>query len=327
MSSNFKDEFYDIPGYRRYAVSPTGMVLNKGQNTLLAGSTNPDGYVNYRLRGDSGETYTWGRHRLMAFVFKHPGVDVDALVVNHINTIKGDDRLDNLEWVTYQGNAEHAGLMGLTEKCSPISVRDAVTGEVTKFPSIIECARAFGFTKDAVNYRVKAGEQRVFPERKQYRLSHGEEPWYVPENLEVALMRNSTSKKVLVRLVLTGEVYAFEKMTDLADKLCTPVSTLSLWLDQPDQPVLPGLIQLKRASDMTPWRHVTDAHVELDRYTGKRSVRTVNDRTGETRVFSSAVECAKEMNLSPTALSYRLKSEGRQVFSDGYKYSYYSVSV
>lgn len=318
---------FAIPGFSRYGITPFGLVFNRENGNVLDGSTNPDGYVNFRLMDDNGHTLTWGRHRLLAYVFKHPGVNIDTLVVNHINAIKGDDRLDNLEWTTNQGNIEHAGALGLTEKCTPISVRDVDTGLVMKYPSIVECARYLGMTKDAINYRVKAGENRVFPERKQYRPSHKDCPWYVPENINLSLLENSTSKQVCVRFLLTKEVKVFSQMSELAIYLNTPASTLTLWINQPNQAVLPGYIQLKWGVDKTPWREVLDPYLELDNYTGKRSVKVIHDQTKETRIFSSAVECARAFNLSPTALNYRLKSNGQQVFADGFRYSYYSVSI
>ena len=329
MNNNLKDlfKFYDIPGYSKYAISITGKVLNKEQNTLLAGSRNPDGYINFRILGDNGKTLTWGRHRLMLFVFRPPENNIDTLVVNHKNGIKGDDWLDNLEWVTYKGNAEHAGSMGLTEKCLPISVRDVKTGEVIKYPSIIECARYLKMSKDAINYRVKQGEKRIFPEGKQYRLSHSEEPWYISENIKIDLLENGTSKSIDVKYVLTGEILHFEKISDFSQYSKIPASTLTLWINQPNQAVLPGYIQLKWGNDITPWRNVKDPYLELDNYTGKRTVKVINESTGEEFLYSSAIGCAKEKNISPTALNYRLKSNGNQIFADGFRYCYYSNSA
>lgn len=319
--------FYEIPGYSQYAISREGVVIKKDTAVIVKASRNPDGYFNQRIASDSGIRLTWGRHRLMAFVFKYPGEEYTDLVVNHKNGIKGDDWLDNLEWITYQGNAEHAGSMGLTEKCIPIAVRDVDTGIVEKYPSIIECARSLGMSKDAINYRVKTGEHRIFPERKQYRLSRGDEPWYVPENTEIDLMQNGTSKKIVMRYVNLDVKIIFNKTSDLASYLKVSPSTITMWVNQPNQPVLPGFIQIKWAHDTTPWRAIYDANLELDAFTGKRSVKIINEFTKNEVVFSSAVECAALMDLTTTALNYRLKSKGSKVFSDGYRYIYYSDSL
>lgn len=318
--------FYEISGFSRYVVNQTGVVVNKQTHEVLSGSTNPDGYHNYRLGGDNGHTLTWGRHRLLGFVFKHPGVDIEPLTVNHENGIKGDDRLENLEWKTYQGNAEHAGEFGLTDKCTPISVRDVDTGEIQQFPSIVECARVFDVSKDTINYRVKIGDSRVFPERKQYRVSTITRPWYIPSDVERELKVNSTSKSILMRVVPTGEVMEFNQLTQLAKHLKMPVPTLSVWMTLPDQPVLPGFIQLKWVTDTTPWRETGDPYMELSRTTGKKPVRVTRPETGESMVFTSAVECATVRGLKPSALNYRLKSAGTVTYLDGCRYEYYSSS-
>lgn len=327
IEANGFQGFYEIPGYNQYAISRDGVVIKKDDCFIVTASKNPDGYFNQRIVSDFGVRLTWGRHRLMAFVFKYPGEHYISLVVNHKNGIKGDDWLDNLEWVTYQKNAEHAGSLGLTEKCIPISVRDVDTGVIEKYPSIIECARFLRMSKDAINYRVKTGEYRIFPERKQYRLSHGNEAWYISKDIETDLMQNNTSKKIVVRYVKLDVTIIFNKSSDLASHLKVSPSTITMWVNQKNQPVLPGFIQIKWANDNTPWRLVYDANLELDAFTGKRSVKIFNEFTNSEVIFSSAVECAALMNLTTTALSYRLKSKGSKIFPDGYRYMYYSDSL
>ena len=77
--------YYEIPGYSKYVISREGDVINKDKGTVLLGSINPAGYKNYRLTGNNKHIHTWGRHRLMGFVFKYPGMDITDLVINHKN--------------------------------------------------------------------------------------------------------------------------------------------------------------------------------------------------------------------------------------------------
>lgn len=316
--------YFEISGFSRYVVNPSGEVLNIRNLKTLNGSFNPAGYKNFRLIGDDRKTLTWGRHRLLAFVFKHPGKDISALVVNHDNGIKGDDRLDNLEWVTEQGNVEHAGRTGLSNKCLPISVRDADTGIVTDYPSIMEYARISGLSKDAVNYRVRIGGGRVFPERKQYRYSRIKRPWYVPIDIDREVKKNGTSKSVMIRHLLTMEVREFGKLSQLAKVLDVSPSVITGWISQKDQPVLPGFIQMKWSYDPAPWRFVEDIHAEYQNFTSQRCVVILEAATGIETIFLTARKCAMSQGISPTALDYRLKSNGKTVFKDGFSYRYYS---
>lgn len=312
-----------IEGYSNYLLTEDGKVFSKHRNGFLEGSINPAGYCNFRLTGDDGYTFTWGRHRLMCFVFKHPGKDISELVVNHKNGIKGDDFLDNLEWVTQKENVIHAGENGLSEKCIPVSARIVDTGEILNFVSYHECGLYFGLSKDAITYRVKLGESRVFPERVQYR-KRSDSSWYIPENIEKALLLNSTRKSVEVRYLKTNEVKTFDKLSELANSLNISAATISCWINKSGQPVLPGMIQLRWGHENVPWRNVGDLYDELAQSMGIRPVVIINDLTRDFHIFEKPIDCASSMFLKPTNLNHRLKTKGNTVYPDGYRYMYYS---
>ena len=282
----------------------------------------------YTLQGDNGRPRQWRRHRLLCIIFKYPGPTFKDLEVNHINGIKGADWLDNLEWVTTQENSIHAHANDLVvhhKTTRLVSVRDVDTGDVIKYSNVNIGARDIGLSVDALLYRCYIGETKIFPERKQYRASHSDEPWYVPQNIECELMLNGTSKRIHMRNVLTDEILEFDQLQQLAEHLKLSPSVITQWLKAKNQPVLPGFIQLKMAHDLTPWRDVVDPHLELSqRSIGRRVVKVTNMRTGEEKIYLSAVACASEHNLSPTLLNYRLNANGNPTFSDGCKYRYYS---
>lgn len=316
-------DFYEIPNYSRYGVKEDGTVINRITSEILTGSINPDGYHNVRLTDDYGKTLTWGRHRLIAYIFKNPGVDITDMVVNHENGIKSDNVLSNLEWTTYQGNAEHAGANGLTEKCKPMSVRDVDTGEIVKFPSVLECARVFNITKDAVLHRLKFNGERVFPERKQYRFGHDDLPWYIPSDESLEYIQHGRERRVLVKDLSTGIIATYDKAGDAAESIGVAVSTLSMWLgDNNGQPIRSGFVQVKWYDDSSEWRIPTHPYSEYSENTGKRAVSVTNKATKSLTIYISGIQCCEALGLKPTTLNYRLKSKGQTVFPDGNTFSY-----
>lgn len=316
--------FYEIPGFSKYVVSRKGEVINKRTGEKLRGNVKTEGYIQFRLTGDNGHVLSIGRHRILGIVFKHPGCSIDKLVVNHIDSIPGHDDLDNLEWTTHRGNLEHAGRVGRTSKCIPISVRDVLTGEVVDYPSAQAYARTVGWSKDKVIWRVKIGETKVFPEMKQYRRSSIKTPWYIPKNPNREAMFNFRSRKTLVRYVLTDNVLEFDTLTEAARHLKICKAAASNWINAENQPLLPGFIQMKYKHDETPWRTISDPYLEHELFSGQRTIKVKEISTGKELLFQNATVCSRAMHLNLNALYYRLKSKGETVYSDGYTYAYYS---
>lgn len=109
----------DIIGYEGlYQVSNFGNVKSLGNNftrkeRLLKLSPQSKGYLTVVLQ-KNGKRKTTLVHRLVAEYFI-PNLD-KKLQVNHINGIKTDNRVENLEWVSHRENLDHAIKNNLTLK-------------------------------------------------------------------------------------------------------------------------------------------------------------------------------------------------------------------
>jgi hypothetical protein len=105
MTKQYKD-------YSNYLIYQDGNIFSKTKNKFLIPVDNGRGYkkVNLCKNGSIKRIYV---HRLIAETFL-PNPE-NKPQVNHINGIKSDNRLENLEWVTPSENGKHAFKIGLNK--------------------------------------------------------------------------------------------------------------------------------------------------------------------------------------------------------------------
>jgi len=105
-----------VPGYDRYKVSNKGRVIGASGRLLnpfdRQKHTNRNGYLTVHLSTPNGKSkyknMTVHYLVLLAFIGERP----KGFVINHINGIRGDNRLENLEYCTQSHNTKHAFNIG-----------------------------------------------------------------------------------------------------------------------------------------------------------------------------------------------------------------------
>lgn len=142
----------DIPGYEgKYQVSNLGNVKSlswhkKNEARQLKQKHDRRGYPMCFLFKE-GHRRTFSVHRLVALAFI-PNPD-NKPQVNHINGVKTDNRVENLEWCTNMENQLHAVKTDLKSTVKIIQY-DKNGNFIKEWPSMTKAADAMGVTKESL---------------------------------------------------------------------------------------------------------------------------------------------------------------------------------
>ena len=97
-----------IPGFEHYEVSNTGKVIShnwkNSKQTRELSPRNWNGYLGVYLTSDIGKARLIAVHRIVALTFlgePPPNTEVD-----HINSIRSDNRVENLQYLTHKENCQ-----------------------------------------------------------------------------------------------------------------------------------------------------------------------------------------------------------------------------
>jgi len=149
-----------------YEVSNTGLIRKTKTKKLLTPKLNEKGYLIIAIM-IKGEKYFLRVHRLVANAFiLNP---LNKPQVNHINGIKTDNCIDNLEWVNNEENYKHAIETGLiTHNKKPCAL--LYKGKIIKqFDSVLHAQKETKGMFGNVDYYLKHSERKNHLELKDYK--------------------------------------------------------------------------------------------------------------------------------------------------------------
>ncbi|MNQ03213.1 hypothetical protein D3C85_159070 [compost metagenome] len=175
-----KPGFNYIPGFTRYVVSAEGEFFCTKNKTFKTAHETEKGYFRFEdLSADATDhrNSRMRRHRAVALAWLQYTVDVDALHVNHIDGVKGNDGLENLEWVTASGNVQHAKSMELIAPSKPVLVRNTITGEVTRYLCVKDCGVAFRVPYTFIRNRLDKDPKEVWFRCFQFKFESNLSEW------------------------------------------------------------------------------------------------------------------------------------------------------
>lgn len=170
----FNDEIWrPVPDYEGiYEIS------NYGRVRRLTGYRRPPGILHPYLTAGYPSVGLWRAnkghttyvHRLVATVFLGPPPSPQH-EINHIDGVKTNSRLDNLEWTTSSGNKRHAYMNGLLPDRKLIrgdhhgnsKLTDAQVAQIRTAPPTVrsvDMAREMGVTISLVS-KIRLGKHRL----------------------------------------------------------------------------------------------------------------------------------------------------------------------
>ena len=119
-----------VKDFEDYTIDETGNVFSIRKNKYLKQTINRNGYCKVTLQKEKYRKM-FSVHRLVAQAYLKNYSN--TLQVNHINGIKTDNRVENLEMVTAKENMQKAVEIGLFDKCKEIQRKNAIKNNLGKY--------------------------------------------------------------------------------------------------------------------------------------------------------------------------------------------------
>ena len=146
------NDFWLHPVYDNYEANRNGVVRHIKHKKNI-GCLTSHGYLKITAstsRDDMFIRKDYPKHRFIYECF-HGVIKDSILVVDHINNIRTDNRLENLQLITRSENEKRANKKGQCLPQIPVRATNVNTGESFDYHSIYECSRILHIHKTSIS--------------------------------------------------------------------------------------------------------------------------------------------------------------------------------
>ena len=126
-------------GSPKYEVSNTGKIRNRKTKHILNCRCDRYGYPRFSYLNNKNKRITKTVHRAVGETWLRKRKNHDQ--INHVDGVKTNNDVTNLEWVTVKRNIIHSYEMLLNSNTSPVLVSDLLEKKETKYRSIKDLAK------------------------------------------------------------------------------------------------------------------------------------------------------------------------------------------
>ena len=201
----------------KYYITPQGDVVNASGKTLVYTINKKTGYKTVSLwKNNIGSSKTI--HRLVALTYL-PNLN-NLPVVNHIDGNKLNNQVNNLEWVTYSSNTQHAYDTGLAKQTKLL--------DDSTYESLLE-RFLLGETMTTLASEHSAGLTRVTINLRKLARAKGKHEQFEAQLKEQKRIRNTkanaTKQQEVAQYTLDGELVAAHTSLTSASKALGKTTT------------------------------------------------------------------------------------------------------
>ena len=315
------NNMYSIPKIKNYLISKQGEVFSVKSNKFIKPLDTGRGYKHYILF-INGSRKAYFRHKLLAITFiSNPD---NKSEVDHINGIAGDDRLENLRWVTRKENVQYWHNEQKVKLRKPLLVRDLVNNVDLNFNNHLEAAKHLNVHRYEVLRRLNCKFGVVFKDKTQVKWLDDNRELPFIEDIDKSIKEHQRINAVKLYNHITKEMVYFDKMVDAAKFLNVSPSTLTTKINVRVNKIFSSGWEVKFQNDDTEWTKIDANKLEriLSGSIDNRPIVLTHHITGKRYIFKTSKEACKLIGGTPTKVWYRLTKNKTNPCRDGFTYEY-----